>query len=174
MATAVQPAITPQFAALFRDLNVGRMEREIASTRRVIEAVPEDKKDYRPHPNSRSAWQLACHIANSTAWFVNAVADRNFAWTGEEKDPAPTIAGVGDWFDKQIRAAIARVRAMTPEELVTEVEFFAIMKQPVVLYLPLAQDHTVHHRGQLSAYLRPMGAKVPDIYGGSYDEPFPG
>jgi len=48
------------------------------------------------------------------------------------------------------------------------------MNEPAFSYLQFAQDHLVHHRGQLSTYLRPMGGKVPDIYGGSADEPFQG
>ena len=63
------------------------------------------------------------------------------------------------------------LRALPDETLAREVDFFGMMKLPVVSYLGLANNHSVHHRGQLAAYLRPMVSKVPSIYGGSADEP---
>ncbi len=67
-----------------------------------------------------------------------------------------------------------RVRAMTPEQLVTPVDFLGAFNFPAVFYLGFVNNHSIHHRGQLSVYLRPMGSKVPSIYGGSADEPWKG
>ena len=67
---------------------------------------------------------------------------------------------------------MARVAAMTAEQLMTPVEFFGVFNFPAVMYLGFLNNHSIHHRGELSTYLRPMGSKVPSIYGGSYDEPF--
>jgi uncharacterized damage-inducible protein DinB len=61
---------------------------------------------------------------------------------------------------------------MTPEQLLTPVEFFGVFNLPAALYLGFLNNHSIHHRGELATYLRPMGSKVPSIYGGSYDEPF--
>lgn len=174
MGSAPQPGISGESAVRIRDHMIEKLAKESATTKRVIAAIPEDKKEYRPHPDSRSAWQLAVHLAVSQVWFLNSVADRNFAWTGEENAPAPTIAGLVQWRDAEIKKAAERVRAMTPEQLLTPVDFFGILKLPVVFYLEFDQDHCIHHRGQLTTYLRPMGAKVPDVYGGSFDEPFKG
>jgi uncharacterized damage-inducible protein DinB len=55
-----------------------------------------------------------------------------------------------------------------------EVDFFGVVKMPAAALLSVAMNHGVHHRGQLAAYLRPMGSKVPSIYGGSADEPMTG
>src|ERR1041385_9553736 len=126
---------------------VGRLAHESKTTAKVIGAVPEDKKNYKPAPDSRSAWQLAVHIAVSEVWFLNSVADRNFNWTGEEKEPAPTIAGVVKWREEESKKALERVRKMTAEELLTPVDFFGIMKAPAGLYLGFAQDHSVPPRG---------------------------
>jgi uncharacterized damage-inducible protein DinB len=174
MGSAAQAGMSAEFAVQLRDMAIQRAEKESPTTQRVILAVPEDKKQYKPHPDSRTAWQLAVHLAVSQVWFLNSIADRKFDWTGEEKEPAPTIAGVAQWREQEIAKALKRVRAMTAEQLLTPVDFFGMMKAPVVFYLQFDQDHSVHHRGQLSTYLRPMGAKVPDIYGGSFDEPFTG
>ena len=172
--TAPAPSFTPEFAIALRDLMTGKIEREGPATRRVIGSVPEDKKNYKPHENSRSAWDLALHLAQSDVWFLNAVADQSFAWTGDPPAPASDIKGLLAWYDAEYPKAVARVNAMTAEQLLKPVDFFGMMTAPVFLYLQFAQDHKVHHRGQLSTYLRPMGGKVPDIYGGSFDEPFNG
>jgi len=79
---------------------------------------------------------------------------------------------VVSWYDENLRRGVARVAALTPEQLLTPVEFFGVFNLPAVLYLGFLNNHSIHHRGELATYLRPMGSKVPSIYGGSYDEPF--
>jgi uncharacterized damage-inducible protein DinB len=68
---------------------------------------------------------------------------------------------------------MAQVKALSDDQLLKPISFFGIMTQPAVTYLSFLLMHGIHHRGQLSTYLRAMGAKVPSIYGGSADEPFP-
>jgi uncharacterized damage-inducible protein DinB len=63
---------------------------------------------------------------------------------------------------------------MTPQQLATPVNFLSLFTFPAFVYLGLVNNHSIHHRGQLSTYLRPMGSKVPSIYGGSADEPMAG
>ena len=69
---------------------------------------------------------------------------------------------------------IQRLRSTPGEQLAKEVDFFGMTKGPSIWFLGLGNNHGVHHRGQLMAYLRAMGSKVPSIYGGSADEPFQG
>lgn len=173
MSPSPQPSFTPEFAATFANLMTGKIEREHPTTKRVLASVPNDKRDYKPHENSRSAWELAVHVAQSDVWFLNSVADGGFNWA-ETPAPATDVNGLAAWYAAEFPKAMARVKALKPEQLLKPVDFFGMMTAPVFLYLQFAQDHTVHHRGQLSTYLRPMGAKVPDIYGGSFDEPFQG
>jgi len=170
---AAGPKFTPEFATTFRDITLERIEKENATTRRVIGNIPDGKREYKPEPNSRSAWDLACHLAHSDVWFLNGIASHNFEWTGEPPKPAD-VAGLMSWYDTEFQTAAARVRTMSAPDLLKPVSFFGIMTLPAFLFLQFAQDHNVHHRGQLSTYLRPMGSKVPDIYGGSFDEPFQG
>ena len=171
---ATQPKFTPEFAATYRSVTLGRIQQEGKTTRRVIGNIPEDKRNFKPEKNSRSAWDLAHHIVTADVWFLNAIADRNFAYSGEPPQVAGNISGLVAYHEAESAKAAARVNALTPEQLLEPVDFFGIMKMPAFLFLQFAQDHAVHHRGQLSTYLRPMGSKVPDIYGGSYDEPFQG
>jgi uncharacterized damage-inducible protein DinB len=60
---------------------------------------------------------------------------------------------------------------MSPETAAQVTDFYGVMQMPAIKYMNFLIKHSVHHRGQLSAYLRPMGGKVPSIYGGSADEP---
>ena len=63
---------------------------------------------------------------------------------------------------------------MPADKLAAPVDFFGMMKMPNATYLGFANNHSIHHRGQLAAYFRAMGSKVPAIYGASADEPRPG
>ena len=96
---------------------LGRIEKELATTKRVIGNIPNDKRDYKPHPVCRSAWELATHLAQSDIWFLNGIASRNFEFTGEPPAPADTVAGLVDWYDREAKQAAARVRNMSAEEL---------------------------------------------------------
>ena len=72
-------------------------------------------------------------------------------------------------YKEKVPAALDRVRAMSGEKLADIIDLFGMIKAPGVNFLAMAIKHSVHHRGQLSTYLRPMGGKVPGIYGPSAD-----
>ena len=163
--------MTPEFAAGLRAMMLDGIQREAECTKRVIAAVPDNKSEYRPDPNARSAKELAWHIANTDVQFLDGIADLNFKMENPEHKPE-TSAEVVQWYDENMKRGIARVAAMSPEQLLTPIEFFGVFNLPAVAYLGFLNNHSVHHRGELATYLRPMGSKVPSIYGGSYDEPF--
>lgn len=169
--TATQPAFTTEFASTYKDMMLGRIENEQKTTRKVIVAIPNQKLDYKHDPKGRTALELAHHIVVSEIWFLNSIADGKFDW----RDPAlaKTTAEVLALYDKEFAPALARAKKTTGEHLLKTTDFFG-MKMPTFSYIQFCQDHTVHHRGQLSTFLRCMGGKVPDIYGGSADEPFEG
>jgi len=163
--------LTPEFALGYRAMMLDGLNREAEITKRVIAAVPDVKSDYKPDPHARTAKELAWHLANTDIQFLDGIADLNFSMQTPENKPQ-TSAEVAAWYDENIRRAADRVAAMTPEQLLTPVEFFGVFNLPAVLYLGFLNNHSIHHRGELVTYLRPMGSKVPSIYGGSYDEPF--
>jgi len=78
---------------------------------------------------------------------------------------------VVEFYKKEFPAALSKVRAMPADKLAATVDFFGLMQMPNATYLGFANNHSVHHRGQLAAYLRAMGSKVPPIHGDSADEP---
>jgi uncharacterized damage-inducible protein DinB len=163
--------LTPEFAAGLCAMMLEGIAREAECTKRIIAAVPDDKSDYRPDPHARTAKELAWHLANSDIQFLDGIADLKFNMETPEHKPQ-TSAEIVAWYDENMKRGIARVQALTPEQLTTPIEFFGVFNLPAVAYLGFLNNHSIHHRGELATYLRPMGSKVPSIYGGSYDEPF--
>jgi uncharacterized damage-inducible protein DinB len=166
-----QQGLTAEFAQGYCAMTLDGILREAEITKKVIAAVPDAESSYRPDPKARTAKELAWHIANSDIQFLDGIADLNFNMETPENKPQ-TSAEVVAWYDENMKRGAARVTAMTPEQLLTPVNFYNVFNLPAVLYLGFLNNHTIHHRGELATYLRPMGSKVPSIYGGSYDEPF--
>ena len=162
---------TPEFVLGLRAYLLEGFKNEAEITKKVIAAVPDAKSDFRHDSNGRTAKELAWHIANTDIQFLDGVADLKFNMESPEHKPQ-TTAEVVAWYDENVKRGVARVEAMTAEQLLTPVNFFGVFNMPSVYYLGFLNNHSIHHRGELATYLRPMGSKVPSIYGGSYDEPF--
>ena len=163
--------MSPQQARVIADFLTADLEGEVATTARVIEAVPDGRLDYAPDAKSKNALDLIRHIAVIDPWFVNCIADGAFGSSGAENadsgimTPADGVAK----YKAGLTAALARVRAMSDEKLAEDIDFFGVMQMPGAALLGVMIKHSVHHRGQLSSYLRAMGGKVPGIYGPSGD-----
>jgi uncharacterized damage-inducible protein DinB len=144
-------------------------ENEAALTRKVILAVPADKAHFRPDEKAMSALELCWHIAAADAFFLAAVTSGVFAPFEKMPENIKTPKDVVAWFDEQVAANVAKLKKMTGEQAAKIVES-PFGPRPAMVFLNLSINHTSHHRGQLSTYLRPMGAKVPSIYGSSRDD----
>ncbi|MGB0045478.1 MAG: DinB family protein [Terriglobales bacterium] len=165
-------APTPEFVLGYRAMMLDGVGRELEITKRVLAAIPEGKRDYRPDPHARTAWELAWHLANTDVQFLDAIADLKFVMPPPVPADKPnTVAELVDWYDRHVKRSAERVHAMSADQLLTPVQFF-VFNFPAAFYLGFLNNHSIHHRGELATYLRPMGSKVPSIYGGSYDEPF--
>ena len=164
-----QQGPTPEFAVAYRDTMLMGLANELHATKRVLAAVPDAKRDYKPDPHARTAGELAWHLASAAVQMLDETADRKFTMEPRFKDEPKTSAELVSWYEENFPRAIERVRAMSAEELLTPVDFYGVFTLPVVYYLGFVNNHSVHHRGQLSTYLRAMGGKVPSIYGESYD-----
>ena len=166
-------APTPEFAVAYRDTMLDGFNNEVETTKKILSCIPDNKRDYRPDPHARTAWELAWHLANTDIQFLDGIADLEFKMeTPAEADKPKTSAELVDWYDRNYKRAAERVRALSAEQLLTPIEFFGVFNLPAAFYLGFLNNHSIHHRGQLATYLRPMGSKCPSIYGGSYDEPF--
>jgi uncharacterized damage-inducible protein DinB len=167
------PAPTPEFVMGYSAMMLDGFSRELEITKKVLAAIPEDKRDYRPDPHARTAWELGWHLANTDVQFLNGIADLKFTMASPPEAEKPkTVAELVAWYDKNAKRGIDCVRAMTAEQATTPVQFF-VFNFPAAFYLGFLNNHSIHHRGELATYLRPMGSKVPAIYGGSFDEPLP-
>ena len=153
-------------------------EGEFPATCKVLAAVPDDKRTYRPDEKSRTAWELVTHIATADVWFLDSIVAGKFefdpAVAKQRESQFKSIADVVAYYKQELPAALDRIRGMSGDKLAATVDFFGVMQMPNASYVGFANNHSVHHRGQLAAYLRAMGSKVPAIYGDSADEPMPG
>ena len=156
-------------AAFATAMFVQGLENEYTITRKVLAAVPEDKKDFRPDPDARTAFALASHIASSDVWFLNGILKGEFIPEGDKK--FRSVAEIVAYYEREFPAALAKVKALSPDKLAKIIPAFGMFELPAAAYLAFVTNHSIHHRGQLATYLRPMGAKVTNIYGGSFDEP---
>ena len=154
------------------------MEMEAKTTAKVLAAVPDDRRDYRPDEKSRTAWELATHLATSDVWFLDSIIKGAFEWNPDAAKQAEsrlaTVNDVVELYSSAFPERIKALRALPGEKLAETIEFFGMMKMPRAQFVAFANNHSIHHRGQLAAYLRALGAKVPNIYGPSADaEPNP-
>ena len=154
------------------------LENEGKTTAKVLAAVPDGGRNYKPDEKSRTAWELATHLALGDVWFIDSIVNGKFDGDPEaEKQAAAKFKSVGEvvaFYKQEFPARLTQLRALPADKLARVVDFFGMMQLPAAGYLGLANNHSVHHRGQLAAYLRAMGGKVPSIYGGSADEPMTG
>jgi len=162
--------MSPDQARIVADFLLSMLEQEIATTTGVFAAAPSDRLDYQPDARSKSGLGLLRHLALEDEWILNSVAEGRFSPVPDDSDacgiktPQDAVAR----YNERIPAAIARVRALSDDELVRPIDFFGNIL-PAVVILSVMVRHSIHHRGQLSTYLRPMGGKIPSIYGPTAD-----
>jgi uncharacterized damage-inducible protein DinB len=166
----MQPLL-PDQATFLLQMALPSLKNEQRVTRKIMEAVPADRGDYRPDEISMSALELAWHIASAENFFLDGVAAGEFNYKdGSRPESIRHAADVAAWYGEAFQANFERLTRLTGEQLVKVIDFRGRFQYPAVTFLQFAINHSIHHRGQLSVYLRPMGAKVPSIYGESYDD----
>jgi uncharacterized damage-inducible protein DinB len=148
-------------------------EGEFPATCQVLAAVKDDNRNYKPDVKSRTAWEIATHMATSDVWFIDCILNGKFEFNPEAaKQAEAQFKNVNDivaFYKKTFPEKLKQVRALSAEQLTAPVSFFGMMEMPNLRYIGFANNHSIHHRGQLAAYLRAMGSKVPNIYGPSAD-----
>jgi uncharacterized damage-inducible protein DinB len=150
-------------------------DREAGTTRRVLERVPTDKLSWKPHPKSMSLGELALHVAASPAVICGWCTEDETTFTGE-KVPEPTssaeILAAHDQGVSSVRESLTKVGDEGLKAMWTAKAGGAtLMQMPKsALVRAIVLNHWIHHRGQLSVYLRLLDVPVPSIYGPSADE----
>jgi uncharacterized damage-inducible protein DinB len=159
-----------QATFLLQEVFLPSLQNEHRITKAVIEAIPLDKGDYRPDEISKTALDLAWHIVATEMRFLNAVAAGGFDFTPTPRpESVKNSADLVAWYTGNFESRLEAVTKLSGDQLVKIVDFRGMFQLPAVMFVNFVLHHTVHHRGQLSTYLRPMGSKVPAMYGESYD-----
>jgi len=165
------PEMTAEQAhALLHGFFLGTLKNESRTTKRVLEAVPADKADYQPDACAKSAIELVRHIAVADNFFLESILDGVFnPGSVTIPDNVKTPAEIASWYEQTYARNLDTLAKVTGDQLIKILDFRGLIQQPAVFFLQFGLVHAIHHRGQLSTYLRPMGSKVPAIYGESYD-----
>lgn len=159
------------------DAFIGEYQHEMGVTRRVLDRVPDDKLAWKPHDKSMTMGRLASHTAEISGWVPGTITLDAFDLGSQYKPfDAKSKAEILATFDKLVADAVQVLKSGVSNE--TLMKKWALMSgSHTVFELPKAavlrsfvMSHIIHHRGQLSVYLRLTGAAVPSIYGPSADE----
>jgi len=154
---------------------IAEIEREGASTERILQRVPSGQFDWRPHPKSMSLGELAWHIARLPALGVIGLRDGKRDIGGARPGP-PKEGDVVAEFRRHL-ADLTSLLASMPDETLLHEKFSFVRGDELVASMPklgflrtVFMNHSIHHRGQLTVYLRLIDVPVPAMYGRSADE----
>jgi uncharacterized damage-inducible protein DinB len=159
------------------DLYLAQLERETPGTRKALERVPEGQNDWKPHPKSMPFGYLAALVAQMPAW-IEMMIDRDELDLASGQGAQPALATHRELLEVHEQALAKARKALTSttdEHLMTHwrllVSGKVVDEKPRYMMITDTFSHLAHHRGQLTVYLRLLGAAVPSIYGPSADEP---
>jgi uncharacterized damage-inducible protein DinB len=156
---------------------LAELEQEAASTRRLLALLPADKGDYRPHPKSMSLGDLGVHVAEMYGWLGVTLAQSELDFSKSPYQPAPFTSGeeLVSRMDallaqgKPVLAAATDATLAEPWTMRNGEHVFFTMPKGAVLRT-FVYNHIVHHRAQLTVYLRLLDIPIPGLYGPSADE----
>lgn len=155
-----------------REFFAQRLAAELPAFSRVIRALPNDRLDYKPHERSTGAGQLAWQLADEMEHLSSLFTTGEIRY--EPTNPPASVDEIASAFDRHAQAALDRLNDVSEEHWNAPAKFYV---QGEVAWETTVRDMAwgylfdlVHHRGQLSSYIRPMGGKVPSIYGPSADD----
>ena len=161
---AISDALVPEF------------DHEMTTTRKLLERVPEDKFDWKPHAKSFSLGALSAHVAALPGWGAETLNKSEVDIGSSQPPSAPSsLAELLASFDRNVAATRAALTGKTDAEFMSVWSLkrggHTVFTMPkTVVWRSFVLNHLVHHRGQLSVYLRLLDVPVPSIYGPSADE----
>lgn len=153
------------------------LRHESEQTKKMLEKLPQDKFPWRPHDKSMTLGHLASHIAHIPKWITVILSSNDFDFMRDKykSDDAATLEELLQFFEEDHKNAMQSLEKAGDEELMKPWSFkrgdMIIFTLPRIASIrTLAMNHRVHHRGQMSVYLRLLGVAVPGMYGPSADE----
>jgi uncharacterized damage-inducible protein DinB len=160
------------------DTLLPEFDQEMATTRRLLERVPTDKGQWKPHPKSFSLAHLAQLVAWMPGWITNAVKETELNVATAPKYSNEKTEDLVKLFDKNVKEARAAMAGSKDADY--KVKWSLKLGDRVVMTKPRGEvvrqhiNHLIHHRGQLTVYLRLVDVPIPSIYGPTADERMPG
>ena len=160
-----------------KDGLLGELKHEAGTTRKVLERIPAEIFDWKPHEKSMTMKGLAAHVADMYSWISTTIETDGLDFAAGYDQPNPaTTEELTALLDKNVAAAANSLQNVEDEKFMEnwtlrngEQVFFTMMKIQVLR--GMVMNHIIHHRGQLSVYLRMNDIPVPGLYGPSADEP---
>lgn len=153
------------------------LRQEAATTRKMLERVPEESFAWQPHEKSMTLGRLAAHVAGlHGTWFKTALSQDEFDLADSLPLKADSVSDILEAFDQNVSEAVELLQAQSEEGMFTmwrlkrggqvlfEMPRWAVLRSMVI-------NHIIHHRGQLSVYLRLLNVPLPSVYGPTADEP---
>ncbi len=158
------------------DRFAAELKHEAGVARKLLERIPTEKFDWKPHEKSMTMGRLATHIVELIWWPQDIIAKPEFDFSSNTRSFNPqTNAELLELFDKNLQSTIGSISTTSDEHF--QENWTLRMGDHVILSMPRSQvirtvilNHLIHHRGQLSVYLRLNDIPVPSIYGPSADE----
>lgn len=157
---------------------LAELSHEGATTRRLLERLPQDRLGWQPHQKSMTLGRLATHIAEIPGW-VGSIVEKDEFDVGASGYVPPTVGSVAEvlaMFDKNVATATDTLKRQSNDRLLAKWQLKKNGK--LVVEMPrlgmvrsFLMNHLIHHRGQLSVYLRLQNVPLPSIYGPTADEP---
>lgn len=158
------------------DTLLPEFDMEMGTTRRVLERVPSEQGEWKPHPKSFALGHLTQLVATMPGWLIRMLGDTHIDLAGQSGYSFQSTDSLLAQFDKLVRDARTSIEAARDEQLG---EPWSLMRGGTVLFtsprgtvVRTHVNHMVHHRGQLTVYLRLLDVPVPSIYGPTADEPW--
>jgi uncharacterized damage-inducible protein DinB len=155
-------------------------DHEMQTTRKLIERIPEARADWKPHAKSMTLGQLAAHVASMIKWATATIRLTELDMSSPEAaryltTPFETTGALVEAFDANVREAREAIAGVSDEDLLVNWSlknagqtFFSVPRAAALR--SFVMSHHIHHRGQLSVYLRLLDVPIPSIYGPSADE----
>jgi uncharacterized damage-inducible protein DinB len=149
------PVLGPVEARLVLDLaGLPSLRLEHTLTHRVLAAIPAAHEHYRPRVGARSAGELARHIVSAEIRFLDGAATGAFADPDSALEAATDLSRLLQFYDRAFAVALERLNATAGDQLARVIDYRGVVRMPALGFVQLAMNHTIHHRGQLSVYLR--------------------
>jgi len=156
------------------EILLAQLEREIASTRKTLERVPEGKRDWKPHPKSMPLGYLSVLVAVMFGWIAKMIDSDHLDLAGGDRPQAATSAERLALFDQSVAEARRALSSTTDDHLLESwqlrVAGKVVDEKPRHIMIADTFSHLAHHRGQLTVYLRLNDQPIPSIYGPTADE----